>query len=425
MGKYSRPRGTHDVYAGAEKWEDDSVRWNVVESLWREICRIYGYQEIRTPIFEQTELFKRSIGDGTDIVSKEMYTFDTPGGDSITLRPEGTAGTLRGYLDSGLYARGGVTKLYYIGQNFRYERPQSGRYRQHQQLGVEALGADDPALDAEVIQLMLSFFRKIGVSRTVVKINSVGSSESRAIYLTALKEFVRPFLEEFSEEGKARFANNPLRMLDTKSPRELEILTDAPSLTDYITDDERVHLETVCGYLTAAGHTYEIDPHLVRGFDYYTKTAFEVQSPDLDAQNALGGGGRYNKLVEQLGGPPTAGIGFGIGMERVMIALQRLGAELPLPTGPTAFVVTLGDAARQAGVNLLSQLRDSGIAANIEYGGRSMKAQMRAANDSGAKYALILGDDEVASGTVQLKNLADSTQVAVGLDKVVGMLRGV
>lgn len=419
--KYHRLPDTHDIYPHAEKWEDDSIRWNYLEEIWRDVCRIYGYEEIRTPMFEATELFKRSIGDGTDIVNKEMYTFEDAGKRSNTLRPEGTASTLRAYLQNGIYARGGTAKLYYINEHFRYERGQRGRYRQHTQFGIEALGADDPALDAEVIELMIAFFRRAGVLRFNVKINSVGSTASRAAYVGALKDYVEPFLAEFGDDGKARFANNPLRMLDTKNPRELEILADAPKLTGYLLPDEREHFEAVLGYLADAGITCEIDPYLVRGFDYYTKTAFEVQSPDLGAQNALGGGGRYNKLVEDLGGPPTPGIGFGMGVERVLIALQELGVDMPLPPGPTAFVVTLGDAGK-AGIKLLADLRAAGIPAEVEYGGRSMKAQMRGANDSKAKYALILGDDEVAAGIVQLKNMADSSQEAVAMGEIIARL---
>jgi histidyl-tRNA synthetase len=269
----------------------------------------------------------------------------------------------------------------------------------------------------------MAFFRGIGISRLTLLINSVGSIESRAAYLVALKQYVEPYLAEFSDEGKARFAGNPLRMLDTKNARELEILEAAPKLTEYISPDERAHLDAVCGYLSDAGLAYEVDPFLVRGFDYYTRTAFEVQSPDLDAQNALGGGGRYNKLVEEIGGPATPGIGFGIGIERTLIALQRLAVEMPLPPGPAAFVVTLGDAARKVGVKLLGQLRASGIAAGMEYGPRSMKAQMRAANDSQARYAVIIGDDEVTASVVQFKNLADSSQQAVPIDGVVDALR--
>src|SRR3569833_1056349 len=255
--KYSRPKDPHDVYPLAEAWEDDSVRWNVLEEIWRDVCRLYGYQEIRTPMFESTDLFKRSIGDGTDIVNKEMYTFEDGGGRSMTLRPEGTASTLRAYLQNGIYARGSVAKLYYINEHFRYERGQRGRYRQHTQFGIEALGTDDPALDAEVIQLMLAFFRRAGVNRFTVKINSVGSTASRGEYLQALKEYVAPYLPEFSDEGKSRFEKNPLRLLDTKNKRELEILANGPKLTDHLSPEEREHFDAVCGYLSDAGIEYD------------------------------------------------------------------------------------------------------------------------------------------------------------------------
>ncbi len=422
--KYQRPRGTHDFVPEAPKWVDDSARRQYLEDQFRGLCRLYGYGEVRTPIFENTQLITRSVGEETDIVSKEMYTFETKGGDSLTLRPESTAPVLRAYLENSLHTRGGVVKLYYCAQHFRYERPQEGRYRQHEQLGVEALGTDDPALDAEVIQLALAFFRNIGIRSLTLKLNSVGSTHSRAAYLVALKAYVEPYLPEFSAEGQSRFEKNPLRLLDTKNARELEILADAPHLSAYLTDEERAHHAAVMGYLTDAGVPYENDPFLVRGFDYYTKTAFEIQSPDLGAQNALGGGGRYNQLVETIGGPPTPGIGFGLGVERALIALQALGVEMPALPPPTAYIVTLGDSAKPVGIKLLAELRRSGISAETEYGGRSMKAQMRAADKAKARYAVILGDDEVAAGMVQLKSLHDGWQHKVPISEVADWLSG-
>jgi len=422
--KYQRPKGTHDLYPHAEKWVDDSGRCHFLEDQFRAVCRLYGYGEIRTPAFEATELFTRSIGQETDIVSKEMYTFEDKGSRSLSLRPESTAPVLRAYLENGLAAQGAVTKLYYCASHFRYERSQLGRYRQHEQLGVEALGTDDPALDAEVIELALAFFRKIGIYNLTLKLNSVGSTESRAEYLVALKAFVGPHLSDFSPEGQARFETNPLRLLDTKNVRELEILSDAPILSAYLTDDEKTHHETLIGYLTDAGVAYENDPFLVRGFDYYTKTAFEIQSPDLGAQNALGGGGRYNKLVEAIGGPPTPGIGFGLGVERALIALQALAVEMPPPPKPTAYIVTMGEAARPIGVKLLADLRAAGISAETEYGARSLKAQMRAADRAHARYALIVGDDEVAQSVIQLKNLHDGWQHMVPLAEAVEWMDG-
>lgn len=422
--KYQRPKGTHDFVPDAPKWVNDSARCLYLEDRFRALCRLYGYSEVRTPVFEATDLFKRSVGEGTDIVSKEMYTFETKGGDSLTLRPESTAAVLRAYVENSLYVRGGVTKLYYCASHFRYERSQEGRYRQHEQLGVEALGADDPALDAEVIGLALAFFRSVGVRSLTLKLNSVGSTESRAAYLVALKAYVEPYLPEFSAEGQVRFQANPLRLLDTKNARELEILSTAPTLDAYLADDERTHHEALIGYLDDAQVAYEPDPFLVRGFDYYTKTAFEIQSPDLGAQNALGGGGRYNKLVEQIGGPPTPGIGFGLGVERALIALQSLAVEMPSAPVPTAFIVTQGEAARPVGMKLLADLRAAGISAQTEYGGRSMKAQMKAADRAHARYALILGDDEIAAGTIQFKSLYDGWQHHVPLAEAVEWLEG-
>ena len=422
--KYQRPKYTHDLFPEAADWENDSGRRQVLEDQFRALCRVYGYGEVRTPMFENTELFKRSVGEQTDIVSKEMYTFETKGGDSLTLRPESTAPVLRAYVENSLHTRGGVVKLYYCASHFRYERGQKGRYRQHEQLGVEALGTDDPALDAEVIELALAFFRTLGIRNLALKLNSVGSVESRSVYLVALKTYVAPFLPEFSAEGQGRFETNPLRLLDTKNPRELEILSNAPHLADYLSDEERAHHAAVMGYLSDADVPFENDPLLVRGFDYYTKTAFEIQSPDLGAQNALGGGGRYNQLVETLGGPPTPGIGFGLGVERALIALQALHIEMPTLPTPTAYIVTLGDSAKPVGIKLLASLRQCGISAETEYGARSMKAQMRAADRAKARYAVILGDDEIALGMVQLKNLRDGWQHKVPLAEVADWLAG-
>lgn len=422
--KYHRPRGTHDLYPGAPSWEDDSARCQYLEDQFRALCRLYGYHEIRTPVFEDTELFKRSVGEETDIVSKEMYTFLDKSERSLTLRPESTAPVLRAYVENSLHTQAGIAKFYYAASHFRYERGAKGRYRQHEQLGVEALGADDPALDAEVIEMALAFYRKVGIRNLTLKLNSVGSFESRAAYLVALKAFVEPHLAEFSPEGQARFVANPLRLLDTKNKRELEILFHAPTLSAYLIDDERTHHETLIGYLEDAGVAYQPDPFLVRGFDYYTKTAFEIQSPDLGAQDALGGGGRYNKLVEEIGGPPTPGIGFGLGVERALIALQALAVEMPPPPFPTAYIITMGAAARPMGVKLLADLRAAGISSETEYGARSLKAQMKAADRAHARYALILGDDEVAQNVIQLKNLHVGWQHTVPLEEAVEWLSG-
>jgi len=424
MPKYQRAPYTHDLYPGAQDWVEDSIRWNVVEDMFRDLCRQYAYGEIRTPVFEYTDLFTRSIGEGTDIVSKEMFSFQDQGKRNLTLRPEGTAPSLRAYLDSPLASEGGVTKIYYIASIFRQERGAKGRYRQHQQCGVEALGSDDPALDSEVIQLAMAFYKRLGLPNLILKINSVGSVDSRAGYLNALKAYVEPHLGQFSDIGKSRFENNPFRLLDTKDEREIAVLADAPKISEYLSTEERDHLEAVCGYLADAGIAYEIDPYLVRGFDYYTRTAFEIQSPDVGAQSAVGGGGRYNQLVEDLGGKPTPGIGFGIGIDRTMIALQSIGVELPIPPGPDAFIVTLGDAARKVGIKLLADLRSQGYSGDIDYTARSMKSQMRAAGKAGARYAVILGDNEIAQGVAQVKSLTEqgSSQQIVPLADLIGSI---
>lgn len=424
MPKYSAPKYTHDVYPGAQKWEENSEYWQFVENAFHALCRIYDFRPIQTPLFEQTELFTRAVGEGTDIVSKEMYTFEDKGGRSMTLRPEGTAGAIRAYLEDGLYAQGGVHKLYYIGPNFRYERGQKGRYRQHTQCGLEAIGSQDPALDAEIIQLAMAFYKRIGIDRLTLKINSVGCPECRPKHREALLAFARPFLDQMSADNQRRFHENPLRMLDSKDERDQQLLADAPALTDYLCEECRAHFVELQDDLRRLDISFELDRRLVRGFDYYTKTAFEIQSPDLGAQSTLCGGGRYDGLIEELGGPSTPAVGCGFGIERALVALQSLGRELPVEVGPTAFLVTLGDDARKAALKLLSDLRLAGISADMDYSGKSMKAQMRAADRSGARFALILGDNELAAGIAQRKDLKSGAQDEVPLAGLVEAMKG-
>jgi histidyl-tRNA synthetase len=422
--KYQRPPGTHDVYPGASNYEDNSALWQLVERTFRDACRRFSYEEIRTPMFEATDLFKRAVGEGTDIVSKEMYTFEDRGGRSMTLRPEGTAPVLRAYLENGLYAQGGVTKLYYIGPNFRYERAQKGRYRQHTQVGLEALGSRDARLDAEIIHLASTVLEEIGITRLSLSINSVGCAACRPLFRDALVRYAEPLAAQMSEENQRRLRENPMRMLDSKDPRDQELLKDAPTLSQYLCDECRTHFDDLKRYLGVIGIEFAVDERLVRGFDYYPKTAFEITSPDLGAQSALCGGGRYDGLVEELGGPSTPGIGFGMGVERVLIALQALQAEPETRREPWAFVVAMGDEASQMAVRLLSDLRKSGFRADTDFAGKSMKAQMREANKSGARYALILGDDEIAGGVVAVRDLLENTQENVPLNSFVEYLRG-
>ncbi|HLJ57881.1 MAG TPA: histidine--tRNA ligase, partial [Chthonomonadaceae bacterium] len=373
--RYSAPPYTYDVLPfppAKDSWQHSAL-WSYVENAFRDVCRRFGYREIRTPILEQTELFTRSIGEVTDIVSKEMFTFEDRGGRSMTLKPEGTAPAVRACIQHKLFAEHPQLKLFYIGQNFRYERGQRGRYRQHQQLGIEAFGIADPAIDAEVILLAITFFRELGIDDLELHVNSVGTAESRPAYREALRDYVRPFLAEMSAEGQVRFEANALRMLDTKDENDLRLLADAPRLVDFLDAESRDHFERLQAYLTAAGVPFLVDHRLVRGFDYYTKTAFEIVGKNLGAQSTLCGGGRYDGLVEECGGPALPGIGFGLGMERCLITLDALGIRPPIASAaPDAFIVTLGDESvvRPLAVKLLADLRRAGLAADMDYKGR-------------------------------------------------------
>ncbi len=428
--QYGRPDGTFDIVPPvpcgrkeARSFVNDSSCWLHVESVFRAVCKTYGFAEIRTPIFEQTDLFHRAVGDGTDIVAKETYDFVTRGGDKLTLRPEGTAGAIRAYVSERMWIERPIAKLLYIGPNFRYERAQRGRYRQHHQARVEVLGASIPSIDAEIIDLAVAFYRALGISDLTVKVNSVGTKESRASYLEALKAYAEPLLDRMSDDNKRRFEQNPLRMLDSKDKRDIELLEDAPNLIDFLDDASAEHFDKVCSYLTALGIPFEVDHRLVRGFDYYTRTAFEIQCKVL-GDKALGGGGRYNQLVEQLGGPATPGIGFGLGIERVLITMEELG--LPRPDGNRldAFICPMGDAARDKAVSITSALRKAGLNVDIDYLGRRLKAMLEMADAGGARYAIVIGDDELATQTAAVRELASQTQHKVAFSELASFING-
>ena len=425
--RYAAPKGTHDILpAGPTRtdWADDIAKWHWIEGIFRDLCVLHGYEEVRTPIFEASDLYHRAVGEGTDIVSKETYDFVTRGDDRFTLRPEGTAGVLRAYVQHRLYIEQPVSKLSYIGPNFRYERQQKGRYRQHYQMGVELLGANGPESDAEVISLLHAVFTRLGLSRLTLKLNSVGTVESRARYVAALREWAAPLVGQMSEDNQRRYETNALRMLDSKDARDQELLNSAPLLTDFLDDDSRDHFETLQRLLTRLGIDFVLDPKLVRGFDYYTRTLFEIESPDVGAQSSLAGGGRYNKLVSDLGGPDTPGIGFGIGIERTLMALEAVGVPVPEPTGLTAFLCPLGDAARAACVVLLAQLRGERLAADMDYTGKRMKVMLEQADRLRARYALIVGDDEIANGVVKVRDMGTKQEMAVPLAEIAAALHG-
>ena len=410
------PRGKKDILP------DTVAQWTHVEKVIRELCAQYGYHEIRTPIFEHTELFLRGIGETTDVVEKEMYTFTDRGERSLTLRPENTASVVRSYLQNKLYAADALVKLFYIGSMFRYDRPQAGRYREFHQFGVEALGEASPAVDAEIIVLAVEFLRALGLQELKLHLNSVGCPKCRPVYRERLQEFFRPHLEELCTDCRSRFERNPLRLLDCKNEHCHALAEDAPRITDCLCDECRAHFAEVQAYLTAAGVPFELDANLVRGLDYYTKTAFEVKYTPLGAQSAVAGGGRYDGLVEEVGGPPTPGIGFAVGLERVLLALEKQGLLPEEREAVDVFVVALGEEARIPAFKLLHELRAAKLSAAMDFAGRSMKAQMKQANKKNARFVAILGEDEVKEASALLKDMKTSEQKKLALKDFVPAL---
>lgn len=406
------PRGTKDILP------DTVGDWNYVEGEIRELCRRFGYSEIRTPIFEHTELFQRGIGEGTDVVDKEMYTFTDRGERSITLRPENTASAVRAYLQNKLYAQSNLVKLFYIGSMFRYDRPQAGRMREFHQFGVEALGEANPAVDAEVILLAMNLLEGLGLKDLELSINSVGCPKCRSKYRTMLQDFFRDKLEDLCEDCRSRFERSPLRILDCKKDSDKPYMADAPKITDCLCEECAGHFAKLKELLTSAGISFTHDPRLVRGLDYYTKTAFEIKYPPLGAQSAVAGGGRYDGLIEEMGGNPTPAVGFATGLERLLLALESQNLLPEKNRSVDAYIVALGEAAQAEGFKLLNSLRQQGLSAAMDFAGRSMKAQMKQANKLGAKYSVILGEDEIAEGVAMLRSMEDSSQAKVPMNQV-------
>ena len=412
------PKGTQDLLPQA------SYRWQRIEQSMREICALAGYREIRTPVFEHTELFQRSVGDTTDVVQKEMYTFNDKGNRSITLKPEGTAGAARAFIESHLYADALPCKLYYVSSPcFRYEKPQAGRLRQFHQNGVEVFGAKDASVDAEIIELALRLLRANGIGGLRLTINSIGCPTCRRAYLDKLRDYLAPKLPSLCKTCQERFERNPMRILDCKE--DAPKLVDAPAMLDNLCEDCAAHFEKLKGYLAALGIEYEIDARIVRGLDYYTKTVFEIitDSPDGTPLTVCGGG-RYDGMVEELGGPATPGIGFGMGVERMIMVQDMRGTAPEAPALLDAFVVTMGDEARLEGMKLVSQLREKGLRADLDHAARSMKAQFKYAGKLDVKKVIVIAGDELAKGVVKLRDMDASSEVDVDRDEIVAMLAG-
>ena len=409
------PRGMHDILP------DEAVQWQALEARARAFAARFGYREIRTPIVEHTEVFQRTSGETSDLVEKEMYTFADRGGRSLSLRPEGTAGVVRAYLEHGMASLPQPVRLYYIGAMFRYDRPQKGRFRLHHQFGAEIIGVDAPAADVEVLSLPIRFMQSLGLTEATVRINSIGDDACRPRYMQALRDYFRPHAPALSKDSQRRFEGNPLRILESKESRDQELVGGAPLSRDYLCDACRSHFEQVKRLFAVIGIPYVEDPHIVRGLDYYTRTAAEIYSGRLGgAQNAMLGGGRYDGLAEALGGPHVPGVGFGQGLERLLLVLAAEGLSVPRVEagdgGLQVFVATTGGAAEVEGFRLLDRLRASGIAAVGEMTGRSLRAQMKSADRLGTRFALILGEEEVAAGRAALRDMRSGEQVTVALD---------
>jgi histidyl-tRNA synthetase len=413
---FQAPKGTFD-------WMPPRSEWALaVRDALAAPVRRAGYGYIETPAFEDTGLFSRGVGESTDIVTKEMYTFQSRGGQSLTLRPEGTASVMRAVLEHGLYGGSLPIKLWYSGSFFRYERAQAGRYRHFSQVGAEALGAEDPALDAELIVLATDGYAELGLRNVRLLINSLGCKDCRTAYRAALQEFLRGL--DLDEATRQRVEINPLRVLDDKRPEVKALLADAPLVTDHLCGACKAYHEEVRGLLTSAGVTYTDDPRLVRGLDYYTRTTFEFVHDGLGAQSAVGGGGRYDGLSEMIGGPALPSVGWALGVDRTVLAMEAEGLLGERPRRLDVFAVPLGEDAKRRIFPLVSDLRRAGIAVDMAFGGRGVKGAMKAADRSGARYALILGDRDIEAGAVQVKDLTTADQTAVPLAEVVDVLKG-
>ncbi len=414
---YRAARGTTDILP------EEQAYWRYIEQKAVDICRLYGYQRIDTPVFEDTSLFSRSAGEYSDIVQKEMYTFDDRGGNSLTLKPEGTPAVCRAYIQHGLSNRPQPVKLYYITPIFRYDRPQAGRYRQHYQFGCEAIGEADPALDAEVIDMAWGFFKSLGLTRLSLQINSIGCRQCRPGYLAELTDYYSGHTAELCVDCKTRLEKNPLRLLDCKQAGCQRLADAAPKNVACLCPDCNEHFTQLQKYLELLGIPFEVNHRLVRGLDYYTRTVFEIQPEDEGSQSTLGGGGRYDYLIEELGGKPTPGIGLGMGIERTILNLKKENIAVPILPGLKVLITNVGEEARDESVKLAALLRREGISAASTVGGKSLKAQLRQANSLGVRYAVIIGEDEIKTGTVTVRDMTDSSQKTIPAGDLPALLK--
>lgn len=405
-------RGTQDILP------NDIYKWLYMENTIRDLCALYGYGEIRTPIFEETKLFLRGIGDTTDVVTKEMYTFEDRGGRSITLRPENTASAVRAFLEHKLYGDQGVHKLFYIGSMFRYDRPQAGRYREFHQFGVEILGASSPLADVEVIVLAYRLFQKLGLQNLELRINSIGDKNCRNAYKKELISYYESQKDMLCEDCKQRLYKNPLRLLDCKEDNCKLLAKNAPVITNYLCEECHNKFEKVKSGLTALHISYVIDPGLVRGLDYYTNTAFEIQYPPLGAQSAICGGGRYDKLVEEMGGPDVPGIGFAVGLERLLLALEGQNLIPNCPQKSSVYIVALGEKAEIEGLKIQGELREKGVMTYMDLQEKSLKGQMKQAGKVQSIYAVIIGENEIGQGKATVKHMQTGEQSEISFSQV-------
>ena len=411
------PKGTKDLLP------QDSYKWQFIENTAREVAKIFNIKEIRTPTFEHTEVFLRGVGETTDIVNKEMYTFTDKGGRSITLKPEGTAGVVRAFIENGMASSALPAKLYYLTQCFRYERPQAGRLREFHQFGIEYFGAKTPDTDAEVILVAKTFIEKLGIKNVSLYINSIGCKECRKKYEEALKNYLKANYDNLCELCKSRFEKNPLRILDCKNQDCKKIVENAPSILDYLCEDCSNHFEQVKKLLTLSNVEFKIDHNIVRGLDYYTKTVFEFVSENIGAQGTVCGGGRYDGLVKELGGTETCGIGFAAGIERLLLLMENTGVEIPKDDGVQIYIASMGEQAQEKAFCLVKSLRENGIIAELDHMERGIKAQFKYADKIGAKYVGVIGSDELEKGIIKIKNMTDGQETEVSFENVVEFLR--